>query len=306
MSVKVESLTKIYGSQRALDNITFEVLPGEIVGFLGPNGAGKSTTMKILSGFIPASTGRALVCGIDVETYNPEVRKKIGYLPEHNPLYLDMYVKEYLHMTAGIYGIAKKETAVIEIIEKTGLQQEQKKKIGQLSKGYRQRVGLAAALIHEPKVLILDEPTSGLDPNQIMEIRNLITRLGQDKTIILSTHIMQEVQAICNRVLIINKGKLVADNKVENIQQQSGENMLEVEFSSAIDTSFIMNLMGVNRVQQLAGNNYLIYSSSEVDIREKLFKLAVEKEWTLLSIKQQQISLEEIFRKVTNQAPPSN
>ena len=305
MSVKVESLTKIYGSQRALDNISFEVLPGEIVGFLGPNGAGKSTTMKILTGYIPASSGKALVCGMDAEAYNPEVRRMVGYLPEHNPLYLDMYIKEYLHMIAGIYSIKKRETAVKDIIHKTGLQPEQKKKIGQLSKGYRQRVGLAAALIHEPKVLILDEPTSGLDPNQIMEIRNLITQLGQDKTIMLSTHIMQEVQAICNRVLIINKGKLVADNKVENIQQQSGENMVEVEFGTTIDSNLILKMPGVNRVQQLTGNQYQIHTAVDVDIRERLFKLAVENNWTLLSIKQQKISLEEIFRKVTSQTPPS-
>ena len=218
MSILVKDLTKIYGEQKAVDNISFEIKTGEIVGFVGPNGAGKSTTMKILTGFIPPSSGEAKINALDLIENSLEIRKHIGYLPEHNPLYHEMYVKEYLEFVAGIYNLGKNtQSRIEEIIEQTGLTIEQKKKIGALSKGYRQRVGLAQALIHDPSILILDEPTSGLDPNQIIEIRNLISEVGKEKTVMLSTHIMQEVEAICDRIIIINKGKIVADDSIESI-----------------------------------------------------------------------------------------
>ncbi|MCC6837460.1 MAG: ATP-binding cassette domain-containing protein, partial [Bacteroidia bacterium] len=216
MSIKVENITKQYGEQKALNNVSFEVNTGEIVGFLGPNGAGKSTMMKILTCFIPQTSGKASVCGFDVAEESLEVRKQVGYLPEHNPLYLDMYVKEYLEFIAGLHHIKNVKERIAEMIEITGLQVEQKKKIGALSKGYRQRVGLAQALIHDPKVLILDEPTTGLDPNQLAEIRNLIIEVGKQKTVMLSTHIMQEVEAMCDRVIIINRGEIVANDETSS------------------------------------------------------------------------------------------
>jgi ABC-2 type transport system ATP-binding protein len=233
MSVIVNGLTKIYGSQKALDGVSFEVKPGEILGFLGPNGAGKSTTMKILTGYLPQSAGSASVCGFDVNTQQMEARKKIGYLPELNPLYTDMYIKEYLLFSASLMGLRGNEAneKVETMIAKTGLTLERKKQINQLSKGYKQRVGLAAAMLHNPEVLILDEPTSGLDPNQVIEIRNLIKEIGKDKTVIFSTHIMQEVEAMCSRVIIINKGKLVANDAIENLQKQMQKTFtLSVEF----------------------------------------------------------------------------
>jgi ABC-2 type transport system ATP-binding protein len=229
MSIRVEALTKIYGTQKAVDGISFSAGKG-VTGFLGPNGAGKSTTMKILTGFIPQTSGKATVAGFDVSTQSLEVRKNIGYLPESNPLYLDMYVKESLAFIAGIHNIASPEARIAEVIEQTGLGPEQHKKVGQLSKGYRQRVGLAQAIIHNPEVLVLDEPTSGLDPNQLVGIRQLITELGRTKTIILSTHIMQEVEAVCNQVIIINKGNIVADNTLEQLRADNGGKSLESIF----------------------------------------------------------------------------
>jgi len=229
MSILVESLTKVYGEQKAVNDISFSAGPG-VLGFLGPNGAGKSTTMKILTGFIPQTSGKASVCGFDVTTQSLEVRRHIGYLPESNPLYTDMYVKESLAFIAGVHQIASPAKRIADIIEQTGLGPEQHKKIGQLSKGYRQRVGLAQAILHDPEVLILDEPTSGLDPNQLIGIRQLITDLGKTKTIILSTHIMQEVEAVCNHVIIINKGKIVANNSLENLKKENNNNVLETVF----------------------------------------------------------------------------
>src|SRR6187455_2077796 len=239
MPVKVNHITKLYGAQKALDDVSFEIGSGQVIGFLGPNGAGKSTMMKIISCYIPQNSGSVTVNGFDTVEQSIEVRKLVGYLPENNPLYLDMYVKEYLTFVAGIHLKSSEiPKRVKDLVQLTGLELEQKKKIGALSKGYRQRVGLAQALIHEPEVLILDEPTSGLDPNQLVDIRNLISSIGKEKTVILSTHIMQEVEAICNRVIIINKGKIVADEKTEVIQQKTQpESILEVEFEMAVDIS---------------------------------------------------------------------
>lgn len=230
MSIQVNNLSKKYGQQLALDSISFSIPSGEVVGFLGPNGAGKSTTMKILTGYIPASSGDASICGLDLAERSLEVRKLVGYLPEHNPLYLDMYISEYLLFAAGIAGVKNTKKALELVIELTQLGPERNKKIGQLSKGYRQRVGLAQALIHDPKVLILDEPTSGLDPNQVVEIRNVIKNLGSEKTVLLSTHIMQEVEAMCNRVILINKGKIIADNTLEGLKETAPSDSLETIF----------------------------------------------------------------------------
>jgi ABC-2 type transport system ATP-binding protein len=255
MSIEVADLKKFYGEQAALAGISFKVNTGEIVGFLGPNGAGKSTTMKILTGFIPATSGKAKVCGYDVEEYSIESRSRIGYLPEHNPLYLDMYVKEYLHFIGGIYKLNNLASRVQEMIGLVGLEREQRKKIGALSKGYRQRVGLAQAIIHDPEVLILDEPTSGLDPNQLLEIRDLIRSIGQTKTVMLSTHIMQEVEAICDRVIIINNGVLVADDTSKTLQKNDLKQVVIVEFDpeSKVQQKQIMSISGVNAVKKLEG-----------------------------------------------------
>jgi len=298
MSVLVENLTKIYGSQKALDNISFEVKPGEILGFLGPNGAGKSTTMKILTGYLTQSSGIARVCDINVDSESIELRKNIGYLPELNPLYSDMYVKEYLLFTAGILGLGKNSnSAAEEMIIKTGLSVERKKKIGQLSKGYKQRVGLAAAMIHNPKVLILDEPTSGLDPNQVTEIRKLIHDIGIDKTVILSTHIMREVEAMCSRVVIINNGEIVADDSIQNLQKHiSKEFIINVEFKSEPNIDILSSMKEVKSLTRL-GNTYKIISSS--DIREELAIKANAESWLILSMNLQENKLEEVFKTLT-------
>ena len=263
MSIQVEKLTKIYGTQRALNEISFEAKQGEILGFLGPNGAGKSTTMKILTGYIPQTSGIAKVCGFDVSTQTMEVKKHIGYLPELNPLYTDMFVKEYLMFSAEVQGLGKNAKKLVnEMIDRVGLSLECKKKIGQLSKGYKQRVGLAQAMLHNPKVLILDEPTSGLDPNQVVEIRELIKEIGKDKTVLLSTHIMQEVESMCNRVIIINHGKIVADDKISALQQQSkNELTIVVEFKQEVDDLALKNIEGVTAVK-LKGKKYLLKCSS--------------------------------------------
>jgi ABC-2 type transport system ATP-binding protein len=298
MSVIVEQLTKIYGEQRALDGISFEVKPGDILGFLGPNGAGKSTTMKILTGYIPQTEGRASVCGFDVQEQSIEVRKNIGYLPELNPLYTDMFVKEYLLFIADLQQLGKQSNKVVEImIERTGLTLERKKKIGQLSKGYKQRVGLAQAMLHNPKVLILDEPTSGLDPNQVGEMRDLIREIGRDKTVILSTHIMQEVEAMCNRVVIINKGKIVADDKIEKLQQKlTGEVNITVEFKNEVKESILKEISGVMSVKQ-KGKKYQLRCST--DIREELSMMVSQQNWILLSMNLEEDSLEDVFQKLT-------
>lgn len=298
MAIVVEKLTKLYGEQRALNEISFDVKPGDILGFLGPNGAGKSTTMKILTCYIPQTSGKASVCGFDVLESPIEVRRQIGYLPELNPLYTDMYVKEYLQFTAEIQGLGKQaKSKVDEMIDKVGLRVEQRKKIGQLSKGYKQRVGLAQAMLHNPKVLILDEPTSGLDPNQVGEMRNLIKEIGRDKTVILSTHIMQEVEAMCNRVIIINKGKLVANDKLDALQKQrSGNITIEVEFKSAVKESVLKAIEGVIQVKQ-KGNTFMI--TCKQDIREQISITSAQHGWLLMGMSMNEDSLEDVFQKLT-------
>ncbi len=299
MSVIVNGLTKIYGKQKALDGISFEVKPGEILGFLGPNGAGKSTTMKILTGYLPQTGGSASVCGFDVNTQSMEARNKIGYLPELNPLYTDMYIKEYLLFSAGLQGLNGKiaEEAVESMISKTGLTLERNKQIGQLSKGYKQRVGLAAAMLHNPEVLILDEPTSGLDPNQVIEIRNLIKEIGKNKTVIFSTHIMQEVEAMCTRVIIVNKGKIVADDAIENLQKKSDkEYIITIELKEEISSNLFASLKGLVQTEQ---NGKLYRLKTKSDIREELALLAQQNNWLILSMKVEENSLEEVFQLLT-------
>ncbi len=304
VSVKVINLTKKFGAQVAVNAISFEVGQGQIVGFLGPNGAGKSTTMKMLTGFLPPTQGQAFVDGIDVEKDPVAVKRITGYLPEHNPLYLDLYIKEYLLFCAGIFKLDKKEQRVKEIIERVGLTPEYKKKIGQLSKGYRQRVGLAQALIHEPRVLVLDEPTSGLDPNQIVEIRNVIKDFGKDRTVILSTHIMQEVQALCDRVLIINKGNIVADDAVANLQL-SGRNevVIALELSRSVDAALLKAVPGVKKVTVTGNNAYQLECSK--DVREELFFAVAQQKAAILKVQIQEQSLEEIFKQLTTGNKPA-
>lgn len=301
MSVKVSHITKIYGTQKALDDVSFEIGAGQVVGFLGPNGAGKSTMMKIISCFIPQTEGSASVQGFDTIEQSIEVRKRVGYLPEHNPLYLEMFVREYLSFVAGIHLKGSQVTKrVSEMVDITGLTPEQHKKIGSLSKGYRQRVGLAQAMIHDPDVLILDEPTSGLDPNQLLDIRHLITSLGKQKTVILSTHIMQEVEAICDRVIIINKGKIVADDRTDRIQQlTSRESVLEVEFESTADVNRLRQIPGVKRVQEAGKNKFVLYSDANNDLRSTLFEFAVANSLKILTLQRSESSLEEIFHQLT-------
>jgi ABC-2 type transport system ATP-binding protein len=302
MSIVVRNITKFYGKQKALDDVSFEVQTGDIVGFLGPNGAGKSTMMKIITGFIPQTSGEALVNGLEVIENSLEIRKHIGYLPENNPLYPDMYIREYLNFVANIYKLGKdRKRRVEEIIEKTGLTHEQKKKIGELSKGYRQRVGLAQALIHNPDVLILDEPTSGLDPNQIVEIRNLISDIGKSKTIMLSTHIMQEVEAICDKIIIINNGKIVANDQTSEIHKKSADEhqTIIVEFDSVVDKELLKKINGVIKVVNLNNNNWLIQGETSVDLRPIIFQFAVDKKLTVLSMQKKEKSLEEVFQELT-------
>jgi len=302
MSIKVENITKLYASQKALDNVTFQVNTGEIVGFLGPNGAGKSTLMKIITGYITATDGKVYVNDIDVEENSIEVRKKIGYLPENNPLYHEMYVREYLQYIASIYKLGKDTKNKIEaIIEQTGLTDEQHKKIGALSKGYRQRVGLAQALIHDPEVLILDEPTSGLDPNQIVEIRNLISEAGKEKTVLLSTHIMQEVEAICGRIIIIDKGMIKADDSKRDIYSriEKKTNTIMVEFDVDIEVEMLRHIKGVMDARWLEGKTYLVEAAHYDDIRPAIFRFAVDNGLTVLSMQLKEQSLEEVFRSLT-------
>ncbi|GJM32237.1 MAG: gliding motility-associated ABC transporter ATP-binding subunit GldA [Saprospiraceae bacterium] len=300
MSVKVQQLSKIYGEQKAVDDISFEAKKGEVLGFLGPNGAGKTTTMKILTCFVPQSAGKAEVCGFDVEQNPLEVRKQIGYLPEHNPLYKDMYVKEYLQFVARLHKMKDIKKRVNEMIELTGLQREQHKLIGTLSKGYRQRVGLAQAMIHDPQVLILDEPTSGLDPNQLAEIRTLIKKLGEEKTVLFSTHIMQEVQAICNRVLIINKGKLVANDPIEQLQNRfKGETLLTIEFKQKVKEEQLKALPGVNQAKAITEKRWQLSTPLNQDVRESVFKFAVNNQLTLLEMHKEELSVEDVFRQLT-------
>jgi ABC-2 type transport system ATP-binding protein len=302
MSIIVQGVTKYYGEQKALDNISFKVKTGEIVGFLGPNGAGKSTMMKIITGFIPASSGLVQVNGIDVETDNPEIRRKIGYLPENNPLYPEMYIMEYLGFVASVYKMGKSKRAAIDkIISVTGLTPEKNKKIGSLSKGFRQRVGLAQALIHNPEVLILDEATTGLDPNQIVEIRNLIKEAGKEKTVLLSTHIMQEVEAICDRVIIIDKGIIVADEEKNNIYSKIKRplQVVQVEFDKDPGEEELKGILNVKTVRNLKDNSWLLEAEGEEDIRPLIFSFAVNNNLTVLSLQKQESNLEEVFRHLT-------
>jgi ABC-2 type transport system ATP-binding protein len=305
MSVVVTNLTKIYGSQNAVDNISFQAGKGEIVGFLGPNGAGKSTTMKMATCYIPPTSGSIQISGYDVVEFPIQVRKVVGYLPEHNPLYLDMYVHEYLHFAGSLYNLSSSvlKTRVPEMIDICGLTIEQNKKIGTLSKGYRQRVGLAQALIHNPEVLILDEPTTGLDPNQIVEIRNLIKSIGKEKTVIFSTHIMQEVQAICDRVIIINRGRIVADSKVSELKNViKNENSITVEFENTIDADVLRSIDGVEEVTEISKGKFRIRSKAEADVRGAIFRKAADNQWTLIGLKQEESSIESIFRQLTGKS----
>jgi ABC-2 type transport system ATP-binding protein len=300
MSLRVKNLTKVYGQQKALDNISLEIKPGQITGLLGPNGAGKTTMMKILTCFIPPTSGEASVNDLDVQENSIEVRKVIGYLPEHNPLYLEMYVKEYLGFIGGIYKLPDLKSRVDEMIEMTGLQSEYKKKIAALSKGYRQRVGLAQALIHNPSVLILDEPTSGLDPNQLSEIRNLIRKIGAEKTVMLSTHIMQEVEAICDRVIIIHKGKIVADDSTANLHKDNKEEeILIISFKEHVDSKLFESLKNIKSIEKPDEKTLKISSLSGIDIRPAIFNLATENKLTIQTLQRQEHSLEEIFRQLT-------
>ncbi|MBE7652124.1 gliding motility-associated ABC transporter ATP-binding subunit GldA [Tenacibaculum finnmarkense] len=298
MSIQLTSIIKTYGIQKAVNNISFDAQKGEIVGFLGPNGAGKSTSMKILTGFILPSEGSVFVSDIDVLKNPIEAQKKIGYLPEHNPLYLEMYVREYLQFQAGIYKVSK--TKIAEVIEKVGLTAEAHKKIGQLSKGYRQRVGLAAAILHDPEVLILDEPTTGLDPNQLVEIRELIKELGKDKTVLISTHIMQEVEAVCTRVIIINKGEIVIDKPIAELKT-SKEQVIKVTFDYKLEEQFIQRLPNIVHYKNTVENNWILTFETSEDMRPVIFDFAQENGLKILGLNTENKNLESLFRELTKE-----
>lgn len=299
MSIQVNNITKLYGEQKALNNVSFEIASNEIVGFLGPNGAGKSTMMKILTCYIPQTEGSAKVCGFDTQEQSIDVRKQIGYLPEHNPLYLDMYVKEFLEFVGGLYKVKNIKTRVKEMIDVTGLQIEQNKKIGALSKGYRQRVGLAQAMIHDPKVLIMDEPTTGLDPNQLEEIRGLIIKLGKQKTVMLSTHIMQEVEAVCDRVIIINQGQIVANDTTQTLQQNTTKQLITVEFDKVVHRDVLLKLKGVEEALLAENNTWKIVAGLEYDVRKELFNYAVKNDISVLTLNKEEQKLEDVFKQLT-------
>ena len=297
MSIKVENITKQFGAQKALNNVSFSVNRPEIVGFLGPNGAGKSTMMKILTTYLSPTSGHAEVNGHAVSNQQKQVQKSVGYLPEHNPLYLDQYVREYLKFNANVYNINK--SRVEEVIELTGLTPEAHKTIGQLSKGYRQRVGLANALLHNPEVLILDEPTTGLDPNQLVDIRQLIKGLGKDKTVFLSTHIMQEVEAMCDRVIIINKGEIVADKKLSELREGQEQTVI-VEFDYRVEDAFLLKLPNAKKVKNVHDFIYEITFSTSTDMRSHVFDFAHDNELKILQLNQKNASLESLFRELTS------
>jgi ABC-2 type transport system ATP-binding protein len=302
MAITVSNITKLFGKQKALDNVSFSVDEGELLGFLGPNGAGKSTLMKIMTCFLPSDSGKVTIDGRKISVDNTEIRKNIGYLPENNPLYTDLFVKEYLEITAGFYHLKNKKQRVAEMVELTGLGDEQHKKIGALSKGYRQRVGLAQALIHDPGILILDEATTGLDPNQLEEIRGLIRKISTEKTVILSSHIMQEVEAICNRVLIINKGKIVADGGIAEISNGKLKKSQQViaGFAEKISADQLLAVENIKRVVP-EGENWLIESDGNTDIRPVIFRFAVDNNLTLLTLQVKQQNLESIFQQLTRE-----
>jgi ABC-2 type transport system ATP-binding protein len=300
MSIIIKNISKIYGKQKALDNISLKINEGEVVGLLGPNGAGKSTLMKIITCFIPPTSGQITVNGFDIYEESIEIRKKVGYLPENNPLYLDMYVKEYLEFVAGIYKIKDKKSAAARMIDITGLDREQTKKIGALSKGYRQRVGLGQSLIHDPEILILDEPTSGLDPNQIVEIRELIKNIGKAKTIILSTHIMQEVEAMCNRAIIIDKGKIIADDTTQNLGDRALKSQfIQVEFDKKVEKQKLLLIKGVKKAENIKNNVWELQTLQNTDIRTDVFQFAVSNNLTVLSMQKLDQSLEKVFQNLT-------
>ncbi len=301
MSISVAGITKIYGTQKAVDNISFELKKGEIVGFLGPNGAGKSTTMKMITGYLPPTDGTAVVCGFDIQQQPMEVRKRVGYLPEANPLYFDMYVREYLEFSARIHHLKDAAKRIEEMITLTGLGKEAHKKIGMLSKGYKQRVGLAQAMLHDPEVLILDEPTSGLDPNQIVEIRELITRIGKEKTVLLSTHIMQEVQAMCSRVIIISNGKVVADDSIDKVQQlNTSQTALIVSFEKDVNEALFKELKHMRSYENLGGNKWKMISDKPEELRKEVMQLSLRNDININSLQTETQSLEDVFRKLTN------
>lgn len=302
MSIQVKNITKLYGDQKALDDVSFEIHSGEVVGFLGPNGAGKSTMMKIITAFIPSSSGEVFVNQLAVSENDEEVKRQIGYLPENNPLYYDMYVKEYLQFVAGLYlPRQSRQSKMKDIIHQVGLEPEQHKKIGALSKGYKQRVGIAQALIHDPKVLILDEPTSGLDPNQIIEIRNLISTVAKEKTVMLSTHIMQEVEAICQRIIIIKEGKILADNSPEEFTRSANSQMtvLQVEFDIKPDLKSLKTLSGINELKSISTTRYLLHCNEMPDVRPLIFDFAVKNNLKVLNLQTINKSLEEAFHELT-------
>lgn len=299
MSIEVTGVSKKYGEQLALNDVSFNIQSGNIVGFLGPNGAGKSTMMKIISCYLPQTSGEVKVCGYDVVAAPLEVKSRVGYLPEHNPLYPDMYVREYLEFIGGIHKISNKSQRVNEMIERVGLTLERKKKIGALSKGYRQRVGLAQAMIHDPEVLILDEPTTGLDPNQIVEIRNLIKNVGREKTVLLSTHIMQEVDAICDRVIIVNHGKIVANDKSGNLKSQELNQVVKVEFDKKVAANLLKAIKNVSTIKKVNETTWLIASDLEADIRPSIFEFAVKANVGVLTIQKEESKLEDVFKRLT-------
>ncbi len=300
MSIQVQALTKVYGEQKAVDAISFSLKPGEIVGFLGPNGAGKSTTMKMITGYLPPTAGTATVCGFNSQTHPMEVRRRVGYLPEANPLYFDMYVREYLQFSAGIHGIRNDVAKRVEaVVERTGLGKEAHKRIGMLSKGYKQRVGLAQALLHDPEVLILDEPTSGLDPNQLAEIRNLIVSLGQDKTVLLSSHILQEVQAVCSRAIIINNGRLVADDAISALQATGPKTSLLLTLESDVEPAAFKAIKGLSKLEEAGPRRWLLEGPQPEALRRAVLQWALDRNIGIASLQSQSQSLEDVFRTLT-------
>jgi ABC-2 type transport system ATP-binding protein len=299
MSITVKNLTKLYGEQKAVHDISFSISQGEIVGFLGPNGAGKSTTMKMITGYLEPSSGEITVSGVDVKNAPLEAKKKIGYLPESNALYYDMYVREYLDFIADVHHVPHKKQKIEEVIRLTGLFPESKKKIGQLSKGYKQRVGLAAALLHNPEVLILDEPTSGLDPNQIVEIRNVIRDQGKNKMVLFSSHILQEVEAICDRVIIIHKGKIVADDRLANLQKQTSAPIVRVSFREKLEPSQFGELKGARAVNQLDANTWTVETEDPESIRKQLLQFSLQHNLNIVSLQSEEQTLEQVFRQLT-------
>jgi ABC-2 type transport system ATP-binding protein len=303
MSIEVKNLLKVYGQQKAVNNISFKVDKGEIVGFLGPNGAGKSTTMKIITGYLQQDSGEAFVSSVNVTKEPLTIKKKIGYLPEANPLYYDMYVREYLGFIAEVHSVGSRQSAISKVIDMVGLTPESKKKIGQLSKGYKQRVGLAAALVHDPEVLILDEPTSGLDPNQIVEIREVIRQQGKNKTVLFSSHILQEVEAICDKVIIINKGEIVANDKLSNLQKGKRDtHVVLVNFKEAVDKRLLDSIRDVDSIEQLQTTNFKLETSNPESVRKQILEISLQNNLNIVSLQSENQSLEEVFRSLTQKA----